>query len=92
MSKFTEADWMEIVAVTHAGMSTEAFQALVRDWLAKAKDRRFHRPYTDLVYQPMLEVMRYLRSTASGHISLRAEDRNLSVYTVSACTVSLRNR
>lgn len=62
MSKFTEADWMQIIAVTHAGMSTEAFQGLVKDWLTKAKAPRFDRPYTDLVYQPMLEVMKHLRA------------------------------
>ncbi len=62
MSKFAEADWLQILAVTHAGMSTERFQELVKEWLANAKAPRFHRPYTDLVYQPMLEVMRYLRS------------------------------
>lgn len=63
MSKFTpEADWMQIIAVTHAGMSTEAFQGLVKDWLTKAKAPRFYRPYTDLVYQPMLEVMKHLRA------------------------------
>jgi hypothetical protein len=62
MSKFTESDWMQIVAVTHAGMSTEAFQALVKEWLATAKDPRFGRPYTNLIYQPMLEVIRYLRA------------------------------
>jgi phosphoglycolate phosphatase-like HAD superfamily hydrolase len=61
MSKFTEKDWMEIVAVTHAGMSTEDFLALVKPWIATAKAPRFDRPYTDLVYQPMLEVMKYLR-------------------------------
>src|SRR5271154_6688489 len=61
MSKFTESDWLQIVAVTHAGMSTEEFQALVEQWLATAKAPRFDRPYTDLVYLPMLEVMRYLR-------------------------------
>jgi phosphoglycolate phosphatase-like HAD superfamily hydrolase len=62
MSKFTEADWLQIVAVTHAGMSTEVFQGLVKDWLTTAKAPRFDRPYTDLVYQPMLEVMQYLRT------------------------------
>jgi phosphoserine phosphatase len=62
MSKFTESDWMEIIAATHAGMSTEAFQRLVKDWLATAKAPRFDRPYTDLIYQPMLEVMQYLRA------------------------------
>jgi haloacid dehalogenase-like hydrolase len=62
MSKFTEADWLQIVAVTHTGMSTEDFQGLVKDWLATAKAPRFDRPYTDLIFQPMLEVMQYLRA------------------------------
>ena len=61
MAKFTEGDWMQIVAVTHAGMSTEAFIGLVNQWITTAKDPRFHHLYTDLVYQPMLEVMGYLR-------------------------------
>jgi phosphoserine phosphatase len=61
MSRFSESDWLEIVAVTHAGMNTEEFQALVKQWFATAKAPRFDRPYTDLVYQPMLEVMKYLR-------------------------------
>ncbi len=62
MAKFTEADWLQIVAVTHAGMSTQAFEGLVNDWLAKTKAPRFNRPYTDLVFQPMLEVMQHLRA------------------------------
>ncbi len=61
MSTFSEKDWMEIIAVTHSGMSTEDFQALVKEWITTAKAPRFDRPYTDLVYQPMLEVMNYLR-------------------------------
>jgi len=63
MSKFTESNWMQIVAATHAGMSTEAFHGLVKDWLTTAKAPRFDRPYTDLIFQPMLEVMRYLRAS-----------------------------
>jgi phosphoserine phosphatase len=61
MSKFTEKDWMEIIAVTHSGMGTEEFQALVKQWITTAKAPRFDRLYTELVYQPMLEVMKYLR-------------------------------
>jgi hypothetical protein len=61
MSKFSEKDWMEIVAVTHAGMGTEDFQSLVKAWITTAKAPRFDRLYTDLIYQPMLEVMKYLR-------------------------------
>lgn len=62
MAKFNESDWLQIIAVTHTGMSNEAFAGIVQDWLAKAKAPRFDRPYTDLVYQPMLEVMQYLRA------------------------------
>jgi phosphoglycolate phosphatase-like HAD superfamily hydrolase len=62
MAKFTESDWMQIIAATHAGMSTETFQKIVSDWLASAKAPRFNRPYTELIYEPMLEVMRYLRA------------------------------
>jgi phosphoglycolate phosphatase-like HAD superfamily hydrolase len=61
MAKFTEKDWLEIVAMTHAGMGTEEFQALVKQWITTAKAPRFDRLYTDLVYEPMLEVMKYLR-------------------------------
>ena len=42
-------------------MTVEVFQASVKAWLATAKDPRWKRPYTELVYQPMLEVMKYLR-------------------------------
>lgn len=52
----------EIVMATHAGMTTLEFEKTVRDWLATAKHPRFNRPYTDLVYQPMLEVLAYLRA------------------------------
>jgi FMN phosphatase YigB (HAD superfamily) len=62
MARFSESDWETIVAATHAGMSTDAFREIVKQWLAKAKHPRFHRPYTDLVYQPMLEVLEFLRA------------------------------
>ncbi len=62
MAKFTEKDWMEIVAVTHAGMSSTDFEAIVAEWLPKSKSPFFGRPVTELTYQPMLEVMDYLRA------------------------------
>jgi phosphoglycolate phosphatase-like HAD superfamily hydrolase len=62
IAKFSERDWAEIVFATHAGMSQAEFQDIVRKWLATAKHPRFKRPYTDLVYQPMREVMDYLRA------------------------------
>jgi len=51
----------ELVMASHAGMSPAEFQKIVSDWLATAKHPRFKRPYTDLVYQPMLELLSYLR-------------------------------
>lgn len=51
----------QLVAATHAGMTPEEFQTIVGDWLATAKDKRFDRRYTNLVYQPMLELLAYLR-------------------------------
>jgi phosphoserine phosphatase len=62
MAKFTLRDLEQIVFATHSGMSVDAFQATVKDWIARAKDPRWKRPYTELVYQPMLEVMRFLRA------------------------------
>jgi phosphoglycolate phosphatase-like HAD superfamily hydrolase len=52
---------LEIMAATHAGMTTEEFSKSVVDWIATARHPRFKRPYTDLVYQPMLELLAYLR-------------------------------
>src|SRR5829696_8944230 len=57
-----ERGLVELVAVTHAGMTTDEFLAIVADWLAKARDPRFKRPYTELIYQPMLELLAYLRA------------------------------
>jgi hypothetical protein len=62
MAKFTEQDWARIIGATHAGMSTGEFLKIVQGWLAHARHPRFKRPYTDLVYLPMLEVMQYLRA------------------------------
>jgi phosphoserine phosphatase len=61
-ANFTMADLETLVAASHAGMSTDDFGGIVSAWLAKASHPRWNRPYTDLVYQPMLEVMQYLRA------------------------------
>jgi phosphoserine phosphatase len=52
----------EIIMATHAGMSTDEFAKAVAEWVATARHPRFGRPYTDLVYQPMLELLAYLRA------------------------------
>jgi len=55
---------LEIVMATHAGMTTEAFSQIVLDWLATAKHPRTGRLYTEMVYQPMLELLAYLRANS----------------------------
>jgi phosphoserine phosphatase len=54
---------MERVMATHTGMTTEEFEETVKDWIATAKHPVTRRPYTDMVYQPMLEVLAYLRAS-----------------------------
>jgi phosphoglycolate phosphatase-like HAD superfamily hydrolase len=61
IAKFSESDWEKIVAVTHSGMTVEEFNDIVATWLTKATDKRFKRHYSELVYQPMLELLAYLR-------------------------------
>jgi phosphoserine phosphatase len=53
---------IELVMATHAGMTTEEFQQIVKDWIATAKHPKTGRHFTDMVYQPMLEVLAYLRA------------------------------
>ena len=57
-----EKGLLEIIMATHAGMTSDEFQKIVTDWIAAARDPRFNRPYTELVYQPMLELLAYLRA------------------------------
>ena len=52
----------EIVMATHAGMTTAEFETIVKDWIATARHPVTKRPYTEMVYQPMLEVLAYLRA------------------------------
>ncbi len=56
-----EAALLELVMATHAGMTTDEFAAIAKEWLATAKHPTLHRHYTELVYQPMLELLAYLR-------------------------------
>ncbi|EXI86431.1 MAG: HAD phosphoserine phosphatase-like hydrolase, family IB [Candidatus Accumulibacter regalis] len=57
-----EKGLLELVMASHAGMSTAEFEALVSDWFKKARHPRFKKPYTELTFQPMLELLAYLRS------------------------------
>jgi len=57
-----EKGLLEIMAVTHTGMPVEAFSRIASEWIATAQHPRFKRPYVELVYQPMLELMTFLRA------------------------------
>jgi hypothetical protein len=59
----TPRDRLELIAASHAGMTTDEFERIVTGWLATAKHPRFRRPYTELAYQPMLELLAYLRAS-----------------------------
>ncbi len=53
---------LELVMASHAGMTTEEFEAIVKEWLATARHPELDRPYTEFVFQPMLELLDYLRA------------------------------
>ena len=57
-----EKGLLELVMASHAGITTTEFEAIVTDWLDKARHARFERRYTDLTYQPMQELLAYLRA------------------------------
>jgi phosphoserine phosphatase len=57
-----EKGMVELVMASHAGMSTADFEAIVTDWFETARHPRFKKPYTELAYQPMLELLAYLRA------------------------------
>src|SRR5688500_3277452 len=52
----------QLIAATHPGMTVDEFRKIVEDWVATARHPRFNRPYTECVYQPMLEVLAHLRA------------------------------
>jgi phosphoglycolate phosphatase-like HAD superfamily hydrolase len=62
IAKLSMPDLEKILAATLTGMSVEEFTAEAKRWMATAKHPRWNRPYTELVYQPMLEVLQYLRA------------------------------
>ncbi|HYX69154.1 MAG TPA: HAD family hydrolase [Terriglobales bacterium] len=65
MAKLSTDDLFKILGATLSGMSVDEFQAETRKWLETARDRRWQRPYTELTYLPMMELLRFLR--ASGY-------------------------
>jgi haloacid dehalogenase-like hydrolase len=57
-----ERGLVQLIMATHSGMTTAEFETIVQDWIHTAQHPRFHRPYTACVYQPMLELLAYLRA------------------------------
>jgi hypothetical protein len=68
---------IELVMAAHAGMTVDEFNQIVRDWIATAKHPTKNVAYTKLVYQPMLEVLSYLRANGL-HRTFTASRRNRS--------------
>lgn len=60
--KSGEHGLLEIVNATHSGMDVETFQSMVKEWLKVSKHPTMDRPYTDLIYQPMMELIKYLEA------------------------------
>ncbi|HEY2149560.1 MAG TPA: HAD family hydrolase [Vicinamibacterales bacterium] len=57
-----EKGLVELVMATHAGITTDEFATIVADWIRTARHPKYKRPYTELVFQPMLELLSYLRA------------------------------
>jgi hypothetical protein len=62
LAKSGEKGLVQLIMATHAGMSTAEFEKITTDWIKIARHPKFERPYTELVYQPMLELLTYLRA------------------------------
>lgn len=61
ISNFSIQDLEKIIAATHSGMTVAEYKYLVQAWLKNAKHPRFQKPFTELIYQPMLEVIQFLK-------------------------------
>ncbi|HET7714652.1 MAG TPA: HAD family hydrolase [Bauldia sp.] len=62
VAKLPKEDLEKLLLATLTGMTVDDFRASATQWMASAKDHRWKRPYTDLTYQPMQEVLQYLRA------------------------------
>ena len=92
IAKLSLHDLEKILFATLTGMSVDEFDAEARKWLTSAKDGRWKRPYTDLIYQPMLEVMQYLRSSGYRTYIVTGGGQILCEFIATVCTASRPNR
>ncbi len=58
-----EKGLLEVIAATHAGNTTEEFEKIVTDWIGTARHPKTNKPYTEMVFKPMLELLAYLRAS-----------------------------
>ena len=86
LAKLTEADMEKIAAATLSGMTTKQFQNQVKEWLATATDQRWKKPYTELAYQPMQEVLMTFERTATRRTSSPGAARISSAFMPSRLT------
>ena len=89
---FTEKDWTEIIGATHAGMTTDEFLDIAKQWLETAQHPRFKRLFTELVYQPMFEVLDYLRASEFDTYIVTGGARNSCGSMASGSTASRPSR
>jgi hypothetical protein len=92
MAKLSMKDLFKILAATLTGMTVDEFKGETTKWIATAKHPRWHRLYTELTYQPMLEVMQYLRQTATRPTSSPAGARTSCAFIPNECTAFRRSR
>jgi phosphoserine phosphatase len=71
-----EKGFAKIMAATHAGWTTDDYETTLAGWLATTRHERFRRPYTDLVYQPMLELLAYLRANGFDNYIVSGNSRD----------------
>lgn len=62
IAQMTPMEVVNMITATHSGLTSDDFAKIVNDWLGSARHPRFQRPYTELAYQPMLELLRFLRA------------------------------
>ena len=84
---------LELIMATHAGMTTEEFEQIVKDWIATAKHPKTGRLFTDMVYQPMLELLAYLRANGFKNFIVSGGGIEfMRPWTERRSTASRRNR
>ena len=87
-----ERGLLDVLAATHFGNTTEEFEQTVTALIATARHPTTGRLYSEMVYQPMLELLAYPRSTASRRLSCRAAEWSSFARGPSACTAFPRSR